>query len=187
MTRWSWTNGGQPRRLVSPLQHRRPEVDVVDVQQPAVAEVEIGALAGARLARAPRQVVLAVVHDRKAAEDDVAEEMLAQLPHRRHHPAHAERRADLLGLAGARRPRADHLLQRDDVGVDVAQHLGDPRRDDAAVHAAAAVDVVGRDPQIDLPTAAADRSSRRSLLPLQDPDERPEIFSHTGRAAIRAA
>ena len=45
------------------------------------------------------------MHDREAAEDDVAEQMTAQVPHRRHHPAHAERRADFLRLARARRAR----------------------------------------------------------------------------------
>ena len=49
----------------------------------------------------------------------------AQLPRRRHHPSHAERRAEFLGVAAAVRPGADHFLQRDDVGVDVAQDRGD--------------------------------------------------------------
>ena len=102
-----------------------------------------------------------------AAEDDVAELVLAQRAHAVHHPAHAEPGADLLGLPGAGRSRADHFLQRDHVGVDVAQHLDDARRLDAAVHAAAAVDVVGGDPDV---SAQADRS----LLALQDPDERPD-------------
>ena len=35
----------EPRRLVAALEHRRAEVDVVDVQQLAAAEVEVGALA----------------------------------------------------------------------------------------------------------------------------------------------
>ena len=63
--------------------------------------------------------------DRKAAEHGVAELMAAQLPRRRHHPAHAERRADLLGVAAAVRAGADDFLQRDDVGVDGAEHGGD--------------------------------------------------------------
>ena len=113
-------------------------------------DVQVRALAVARLARPPRQVVLAVVHDRVAAEDDVAELVLAQRAHAVHHPAHAERRADLFGLPGAGRARADHFLQRDDVGVDVAQHLDDARRVDAAIHAAAAMDVVGGDADVDV-------------------------------------
>ena len=51
----------EPRRLVAALEHGGAEVHVVDVEQPAFAEVEIGALAGALLARPPRQVVLRVV------------------------------------------------------------------------------------------------------------------------------
>ena len=88
-----------------------------------------------------------VVRDREAAEHDVAELVAAQLARRRHHPAHAERGADLLGVAAAVRPGADHFLQRDDVGVDRAQHRGDPLRARAAVQAAAAMDVVGGDAQ----------------------------------------
>ena len=57
---------GEPRRLIAPLEHRGAEVHVVDVQQPAVAEIEVGPLAAARLARPPRQVVLSVVHDRES-------------------------------------------------------------------------------------------------------------------------
>ena len=88
--------------------------------------------------------------DREAAEDDVAEEMLAQMPDRRHHPAHADRGADLLGLSGAGRAGADHFLQRDDVGVQLADHLGHARRHRPAIHPAAAMDVVGRDPHVDV-------------------------------------
>ena len=177
--------GGQPRRLVSPLQHCRPEVDVVDVHQPAVAQIEIGALAGALLARAPGQIVLRVVHDREAAHDHVAEEMPPKMPHRRHHPAHAERRADLLRLTGPRRPRADDFLQRDDVGVDVAKHFRDPRRRDAAVHAPRSMDVVGGDPQIDVPAAAAGIARRaahccRSRIQMNGPTM---LFPHRSRAA----
>ena len=46
--------------------------------------------------------------------------MAAQLARRRHDPAHAERGADLFGVAAAVRAGADHFLQRDDVGVDRA-------------------------------------------------------------------
>ena len=51
----------------------------------------------------------------------------------------------VLGLAAAVRARADDFLQRDDVGVDAAEHGGDALRPGPAVHAAAAVDVVGDD------------------------------------------
>ena len=95
-----------------------------------------------------------MVDDREPAQDDVAEEMAPEMPHRSHHPAHAERRADFLGLAGAIRAGADHLLQRDDVGVQFANHFGDARRHRPAVHAAAAMDVVGRDPDVDVALGA---------------------------------
>ncbi len=92
--------------------------------------------------------VLAVMDDRIAAQHDVAELVLPQRAHAVHHPSHAEPGADFLGLARAGRSRADHLLQCDDVGVDIAKHLDDPHRDDAAVHPAAAVDVIGGNPNI---------------------------------------
>ena len=78
----------------------------------------------------------------------VAELVAAQLPRRRHHPAHAEQRAPSSSAwpppCG---PGADDFLQRDDVGVDRAQHRGDPIGARAAVEAAAAMHVVGRDAQ----------------------------------------
>ena len=55
----------QPRRLVPPLEHRRAEMDVVDVQRVSASHVQIRALARAGLAGAPRQIVLAVMHDRE--------------------------------------------------------------------------------------------------------------------------
>ena len=90
--------GGQTRRLIPALEHGGPEVHVVDVDEPAVASVEVRALARALFARAPGQVVLRVVQDGEAAHDHVAEQVLPQVTHRRHHPAHAESRADLFGL-----------------------------------------------------------------------------------------
>ena len=113
-TRRSWTMA-----LSRPAWCRRsrsavPEVHVVEVQR-VVADRDVHALAAARLARLPRQVVLRVVPDRKPAQHDVAEQAAAQVARRRHHPAHAEQRAELLGVAGERRAGADHLLQRDDV------------------------------------------------------------------------
>ena len=38
---------------------------------------------------------------------------------------HAQAGANLLRLTRAHRPGADHLLQRDDVGIDLAQHVDD--------------------------------------------------------------
>ncbi len=71
----------QPRRLIAALEDGRSEVHVVDVQRAAGADLEIHALARARLARAPREVVLAVVSHAAAAQDHVAEEMVSQVAH----------------------------------------------------------------------------------------------------------
>ena len=56
------------------------------------------------------------------------------------------------------RPGADHLLQRDDVGVDVAQHGGDALGPGAADPCRGSVDVVGDDAQ--------ERRTRRESLTL---------------------
>ncbi len=87
-----------------------------------------------------------MVANRKPAEDGVAEEAAAKMASRRHHPAHAEQGAKLLGVAGAVRAGADHFLQRDDVGLDRPDHFRNTRGHRPAVEAAAAVDVVGGDP-----------------------------------------
>ena len=118
-----------------------------------------------------------MVRDREAAEDDVAEEMTAQVPHRRHDPAHAERRADLLGLAGAGRAGPNHFLQRDDVGIDVAQHFGNALRRRAPIHAAAAMDVVGRDSELDVGRRFRLGHCCRSRIQMNG----PTIFSQSGR------
>ena len=107
----------EPAGLVAPFEERRAEVDVIEVQR-VVADVDIDALAAARLARPPGQVVLRMLPDRQAAQHHVAEERPAEVPRRGHHPSHAEHRAELLGVARRRRAGADHLLQGDDVGVD---------------------------------------------------------------------
>ena len=107
----------EPIGLVLPLAVGRAEMHVEEVQRPVVDD-DVGALAAARLARAPRQVVLHVLANREVRQHDVAELMAAQVAHRRHHPAHAERRADFLGVSRIVGPGADHFLQRDDVGVE---------------------------------------------------------------------
>ena len=50
-------------------------------------------------------------------------------------------------MAAAVRPGADHLLQRDDIGVDRADDRSDPIGTGPAVEPAAAMNVVGGDPQ----------------------------------------
>jgi hypothetical protein len=54
--------------------------------------------------------------------------MTTELSHGRHHPAHAERGADLLRLSRPARSGANHLLQGDDVGADLRQHPGNAGR-----------------------------------------------------------
>ena len=62
---------------------------------------------------------------------------------RRHHPTHPQRRAEFRGLTGLERARANHFLQRDDVGVDGREHTGDAFEPRPAVEAAAAMNIVG--------------------------------------------
>src|SRR5256885_9976244 len=88
-----------------------------------------------------------MLRDRMAAEYGIPEMVTAQLPRRRHHPAHAEHRAEFFGVAAAVRSGADHFLQRDDVGVDGVEHGGDSIRTGAAVEPTAAMNVVGGDAQ----------------------------------------
>ena len=137
---------GKALGLMAALEQRGAEMHVVHVQRRAV-DRDVDALQPPRLAGFPRQVVLEMLRDGKPAEDRVAELMAAQQPRRRHDPAHAERGANLLGVPAAVRPRADDFLQRDDVGVDGAQDADDAFGPRAAVETAAAVDVVGGDPQ----------------------------------------
>ena len=132
------------RRLMPPLEQRGAEMHVIEVQR-VVVERDVDALHAAVLAGLPRQVVLNVMPDRKAAQDDVAEERGAEMARRRHHPAHAERGAELGGLAGLQRTGANHFLERDDIGIDRRQHAGDALEPRAAVEAAGAMNVVGGD------------------------------------------
>ena len=86
--------------------------------------------------------------DRYPRQNDVAEEMAAQLARVPHDPSHAERCADELCVARAGPARADDFLERNDVGADGGEDLRDPVGPCPAVHAAAAMDVVGGVPQV---------------------------------------
>ncbi len=174
---------GEARGLVASLEHGRAEMDVVDVQRRARLEIDVDALAGALFTRPPRQIVVAVMDDREAAEDHVAEVVAAQHPHRMHDPAHAQGGADFLRLSGAAGAGADHFLQRHDVRLHVTDDVGDPRRHRPAVHAAAAVDVVGRDPQIDVTDASRVAHCCRSRIQTNG----PTTFSHSGRRRQRSS
>ena len=91
--------------------------------------------------------MLDVLRDWEAAEHRVPELVSAKLTRRRHHPTHAEERADLLRMSAVVRAGADHFLQRDDVRVDGAKDGGGSFRTRAAVKAAAAMNVVCGDAQ----------------------------------------
>ena len=90
-----------------------------------------------------------MIGNRKPRQDDVAVLMIPVLTRRRHHPSHSQRRADRFRLAGAGVPRAQHFLQRDDVGLDVAEHTDDAVRTRPSIKPARAMDVVGRDSELD--------------------------------------
>jgi hypothetical protein len=92
-------DGAQATGLISPLEEGGAEMNVIEVER-VIAEGDVNALAAARLAGLPRQVVLRVMDDRMATEDDVAEQGTAQMTRRRHDPAHAEQCSELLGVAG---------------------------------------------------------------------------------------
>ena len=109
------------------------------------ADLQVHPLDVARLAGLPREVVLHVVLHRETAQDDVAEEGVAEMPGGRHDPSHAQRGPELRGLSRLERAGADDLLEGDDVGVDRRDDGGDPLEAGAAVEAASTVDVVGRD------------------------------------------
>jgi hypothetical protein len=129
-------------------EQRGTEVRVEDVQQADIAEVDRHTLRPARFAGLPRQVEPRVLPNREPAQHDVAELVTPQLARRRHHPSHAERGAELFGVSGTRRAGADDLLQRDHVGVDRGEHGRDAVGTHPAVEPAAAMDVVGDDPQV---------------------------------------
>ena len=59
-------DAGQPLRLVAPLEQRRAEVDVVEVQDVVVADLQVDALRQPRLAGLPAQVVLLMMLDRES-------------------------------------------------------------------------------------------------------------------------
>ena len=136
----------EPLRLMPALEERGAEMDVVEVQRAALGG-DVDALHAALFTGLPREIVLDVLGDRQPAQDRVAELVAAQLARRRHHPPHPEQRPELLRMAPVVRSGADDFLQRDDVGVDRAEDRGDPLRARAAVEAAAAMNVVGRDAQ----------------------------------------
>jgi hypothetical protein len=98
----------QPLGLVAAFENRGAEVDVVEMQRAALG-LNVDALHAPRLACLPRQIVLDMMRDRQPAEHRVAELMAAELPRRRHHPAHAELRAQFLRVPAGGGSRARPL------------------------------------------------------------------------------
>ena len=90
-------DGLEASGLMASLEKRRAEVDVVQVHQ-VVAKCHVDALASAWLAGFPREVVVRVVNDRVAAQDDVAEQAAAEMSRGRHDPAHAEQCPELFRM-----------------------------------------------------------------------------------------
>ena len=86
-----------------------------------------------------------MLRNREAAQDGIAELMTAHEPRRRHHPSHAERRADFFRVARPVRASADHFLEGDDVGVDRAEDRRNPPGTRPAVESTAPVNVVSDD------------------------------------------
>ena len=136
---------GQAIGLHTAFAERGAEVGVVDVQHVALVDRDVDTLGAAGLAGLPGEVVLFVLPHRQPGEHHVPEQGAAQVTGRRHHPAHAQRRAEFRRLARPALAGADHLLQRHDVGVESGDDRRDTLRRGAGVHAAAAVHVVGGD------------------------------------------
>ena len=98
--------------------------------------------------------MLDVVANRQATHHDVAEQVGPESARRRHHPAHAQRGADLLGVAAPAWSGPDDLLEGDDVRSDPLKHRRDSERQDPSVESTRPVDVVSHDPKVDLETTA---------------------------------
>ena len=66
-------DGAEAAGLMAPLQQRRAEMHVVEVQR-VVADCDVHALTAARLAGPPRQVVLGMVLNRQPAHHHIAKQ-----------------------------------------------------------------------------------------------------------------
>ncbi len=136
----------QTLSLMTTFENCGAQMHVVKVQR-VIANRDVGPLAAARLARPPREIVLHVLPHRQARQHDVTELMAAKLARGGHDPAHAKRSADFFGLRQSPGAGAHHFLQRDEIGINIGEHIDRTLRNGAAVQAAAAMNVVGRDTQ----------------------------------------
>ena len=167
----------EPSALVAPLDVVRAQVDVEHVHhRPADVDVDVQAAAPLEALHA-EVVVLHRLH-REAGQDHVAvggPPQLAVL-------AQAELEAHLVGdvarlvlVVPGLLPR-HHLLEGDDVRLDLAQHVHDAPRARAAIEAAAAVDVVGRDPDPVHGYCCRSSSQPRSSCPRSENGRRRHVW-----------
>ena len=104
-----------------------------------MGSLEIQADAAARLAVGPGEIERAAAADGQTGEDRVAVGQAVPLPRGSHRDLHAEALGQAQGLG------TEYLLNTDQVGVDLLQHLGDPVEVHAAVEPRALVDIVAGD------------------------------------------
>jgi hypothetical protein len=122
-------------------------MDVKNVDHLAVGNLQVAADAATLLAARSGEIINLHLLDREAAQHHVAVRGAAEFAGF----ADAELKADSvrqilrLILFPASAAEAYHFLQRDHVGVKLAQYLGNPSRADHPIHAPAFVGVVGDD------------------------------------------
>jgi len=141
--------GAEQPELLAALAQRQPEVAVEHVQRRAV-DVEVDAHAASRLAHAKAQVAPPGAEHWQPAQDHVAVDPGAVRARRAHDELrHLEPGRQIRGLIGVGNAvLTDHLLKADDVGVDLADDVGDPVEVTAAVQSHSAMDVVAHDGEV---------------------------------------
>jgi Glycosyl hydrolases family 15 len=123
--------------LLGALAHLQPEVHVEDVEQGVIhGQVETNAAAGLPLG--PREIEGLVPLDGQPRQHGVPIGQAVHLGGRPHGQLHAEPFGQLIGLG------TKHLLDADQIGVDLLEDIGDPHDVHAPVEARAAMDVVAR-------------------------------------------
>jgi hypothetical protein len=161
----------QALRLLLALGAAQAEMRRDDAEH-AVARRELGVDRAARLAAGDSGIDVADRENRKPRQDGVAEAAAAIGAQRARDQAKAGRLGEerlLVERALPVLPRAD-LLEADDVGAELAQHLGDSRGVVPAVDADAFVHVVGGD---DEPAALGFRQAAARRRATADPPASP--------------
>src|SRR5215831_1913922 len=120
----------QHMRLFAALQITGAQMDVEEMDNLARSHLDIAADATARLAPGCGEIVDFRLPEWKAAQDNVAVGGAAQLTGFTDAELEANRVRQILCLVllAAVPAETDYLLQRDDVGLEFAQDLGNPRR-----------------------------------------------------------